>query len=127
MLQANAQGNWHTTLTVTEGLNRIYAKVQDAAGNHSLTLLLAIPIALFVLAVDPGIWRRGRLVLACVGCCAVLMVVLFYGGVMEPTWIAGLAIYILIEKLLPRGWYVNRFTGFLLCAWGGAVLWDLLV
>jgi transmembrane protein TMEM260 (protein O-mannosyltransferase) len=38
-----------------------------AAGNHSLTLLLAPPIALYVLAVEPGIWRRWRLVLACLG------------------------------------------------------------
>jgi hypothetical protein len=38
-----------------------------AAGNHSLTLLLAPPIALFVLAVEPGIWRRWRLVLGCLG------------------------------------------------------------
>ena len=37
-----------------------------AVGNHSLTLLLAIPVGLYVLAVDPGIWRRGRLVLSCV-------------------------------------------------------------
>jgi 4-amino-4-deoxy-L-arabinose transferase-like glycosyltransferase len=37
-----------------------------AAGNHSLTLLLAPPIALFVLTVEPGIWRRWRFVLACV-------------------------------------------------------------
>jgi len=44
-----------------------------AAGNHSLTLLLAIPIGLFVLAVDPDIWRRGRLVL---GCLAVLVLTL---------------------------------------------------
>lgn len=36
-----------------------------AAGNHSLTLLLAPPIALFVLAVEPGIWRRWKLVLGC--------------------------------------------------------------
>ena len=33
-----------------------------AVGNHSLTLLLAVPVGLYVLAVDPGIWRRGRLV-----------------------------------------------------------------
>jgi hypothetical protein len=48
-----------------------------AVGNHSLTLLLAIPVGLYVLAVDPGIWRRGRLVL---GCAAVLVatVVLVY-------------------------------------------------
>jgi 4-amino-4-deoxy-L-arabinose transferase-like glycosyltransferase len=38
-----------------------------AAGNHSLTLLFVPAIALFVLAVDPGIWRRWRLVLACLG------------------------------------------------------------
>jgi hypothetical protein len=37
-----------------------------AIGNHSLTLLLAIPVGLYVLAVDRDIWRRGRLVLACV-------------------------------------------------------------
>jgi hypothetical protein len=37
-----------------------------AAGNHSLTLLLIPPIGLFVLAVEPGIWRRWRLVIGCV-------------------------------------------------------------
>ena len=36
-----------------------------AAGNHSLSLLLIPPIALFVLSVEPGILRRWRLVLAC--------------------------------------------------------------
>ena len=36
-----------------------------AAGNHSLALLLVPPIALFVLAVEPGIWRRWKLVLGC--------------------------------------------------------------
>ena len=29
-----------------------------AAGNHSLTLLLVPPVGLYVLAVEPGIWRR---------------------------------------------------------------------
>lgn len=38
-----------------------------AAGNHSLTLLLAPPIGLYVLSVEPGIWRRWKLVLACLG------------------------------------------------------------
>ena len=36
-----------------------------AAGNHSLTLLLAIPIGLFVLATEPRIVLRGRFVLLC--------------------------------------------------------------
>jgi len=34
-------------------------------GNHSLTLLLAVPVGLYVLATDPRIVLRGRLVLAC--------------------------------------------------------------
>ena len=48
-----------------------------AVGNHSLTLLLAIPVGLYVLAVDPRIWRRGRLVLGCVAALA-LTVTLVY-------------------------------------------------
>ena len=36
-----------------------------AVGNHSLTLLLAPPIALYVLAVEPRILLRWRFVLAC--------------------------------------------------------------
>lgn len=48
-----------------------------AVGNHSLTLLLAIPVGLYVLAVDPGVWRRGRLVLSCVAV-LVATVVLVY-------------------------------------------------
>jgi Protein O-mannosyl-transferase TMEM260-like len=48
-----------------------------AVGNHSLTLLLAIPVALYVLAVDPAILRRGRLVLPCVGVLALTLVVVY--------------------------------------------------
>jgi len=38
-----------------------------AAGNHSLTLLLALPIALYVVTVDREILRRPGLIVACVG------------------------------------------------------------
>lgn len=38
-----------------------------AAGNHSLMLLLVPPVALYVLSVEPGIWRRWKLVFACLG------------------------------------------------------------
>ncbi len=48
-----------------------------ALGNHSLTILLIIPVGLYVLAVDPGIWRRPRLVLTCLGVLA-LTVLLVY-------------------------------------------------
>jgi hypothetical protein len=48
-----------------------------AVGNHSLTLLLAIPVGLFVLAVDSGIWRRWRLVLGCLAALAITVVVVY--------------------------------------------------
>ncbi|HEX5451404.1 MAG TPA: DUF2723 domain-containing protein [Candidatus Limnocylindrales bacterium] len=45
-----------------------------SAGNHSLTLLLAPPIGLYVLAVHPGIVRRPRLILACLAALAIALV-----------------------------------------------------
>ncbi len=48
-----------------------------ALGNHSLTVLLAVPVGLYVLAVDPGIWRRGRLVAGCVAALAITLVVVY--------------------------------------------------
>ncbi|MFP6746735.1 MAG: DUF2182 domain-containing protein [Alphaproteobacteria bacterium] len=60
--------------------------------------------------------------LFCLGCCWVLMALLFYGGVMNLWWVAGLALYILIEKLAPGGPRLGRYTGGLLILWG---LWVL--
>ena len=48
-----------------------------SVGNHSLTLLLALPVALFVLAVEPRLWQHGRLIGLCVGA-FVATVVLVY-------------------------------------------------
>ena len=56
--------------------------------------------------------------LYCLGCCWVLMVLLFYGGVMELRWIVGLAIYVAAEKMIPAGNWLSRFSGLLLIAWG---------
>ena len=39
----------------------------------------------------------------CLGCCWVLMLLLFAGGVMNLVWIAGLTILVLLEKLAPFG------------------------
>ena len=38
-----------------------------SVGNHSLTLLLGLPVALYVLAVDRRPWQHGRLIGLCVG------------------------------------------------------------
>jgi predicted metal-binding membrane protein len=47
----------------------------------------------------------------CVGCCWVLMGLLFVGGVMNVLWIALLALLVLLEKLTPLGRWVARATG----------------
>ena len=46
-------------------------------GNHTLTILLALGIALFVLAVEPGILRRPHLVARCVGALVGTTVILY--------------------------------------------------
>lgn len=61
--------------------------------------------------------------LYCLGCCWVLMLLLFYGGVMELTWIVGLALYIAAEKLLPVGNRLAQFSGVALVGWGVAVVY----
>jgi predicted metal-binding membrane protein len=50
----------------------------------------------------------------CVGCCGLLMALLFAGGVMNLIWVAALTIFVLIEKLVPNGSWVARATGVLL-------------
>ncbi len=48
-----------------------------SVGNHSLTLLLALPIALFVLAVQPAILRQPRLVGRCMAVLAITLAVVY--------------------------------------------------
>ena len=56
--------------------------------------------------------------LYCVGCCWVLMALLFVGGVMNVLWIAGLAVLVLLEKVVPTGRLVPRLAGAALAATG---------
>jgi predicted metal-binding membrane protein len=58
----------------------------------------------------------------CVGCCWMLMVLLFVGGVMNLAWIAVLSLLVLAEKLLPAGRWVGRGAGIVLIVWGVAIL-----
>ena len=54
----------------------------------------------------------------CLGCCLGLMAILFFGGIMNLYWIAGLAALILLEKLLPFGARLSTATGPVLIVWG---------
>ncbi len=49
--------------------------------------------------------------LYCVGCCWALMLLLFVFGVMNPLWIAGLTLFVLIEKLAPGAHWIARAAG----------------
>jgi predicted metal-binding membrane protein len=54
----------------------------------------------------------------CVGCCWMLMALLFVGGVMNLAWIAGLTLLVMAQKLLPGGRWIGRACGMALLAWG---------
>lgn len=47
----------------------------------------------------------------CVGCCWVLMAILFVGGVMNVLWIVAVTIFVLVEKMVPVGRVISRLTG----------------
>ena len=73
-------------------------------------------------------WRKGRrgaVIMGmhhgafCVGCCWALMALLFVGGGMNLAWVAIIAGFVLLEKMLPRGPGMGRLTGMALMAWGG--------
>ena len=50
------------------------------------------------------------------------MGLLFLGGVMNLLWITGLALFALLERLVPRGRAVGRLAGAALILLGGAEL-----
>ena len=58
----------------------------------------------------------------CVGCCWVLMALLFVGGVMNLVWVAALAALVFAEKIVPPGPWPPRIAGAVLFSWGAWVL-----
>jgi predicted metal-binding membrane protein len=62
--------------------------------------------------------------LYCVGCCWMLMLLLFVGGVMNLLWVALLAAFVLAEKIAPRAQWLSYGAGAAL-VFGGA--WILYV
>lgn len=65
-------------------------------------------------------WRNGtlgafhmglRLGAYCLGCCWILMGLLFVGGVMNLLWIAAIAAFVLVEKTIPFGQASGRLAG----------------
>lgn len=69
----------------------------------------------FVIGLQHGAW--------CIGCCWMLMALLFVGGVMNLVWVALLALLVLLEKIAPAGVLASRLAGILLIIWGAATVW----
>lgn len=72
-------------------------------------------------------WREGKFGafvmglhhgLYCVGCCWILMILLFIAGVMNLLWVSLIAIFIFLEKVIQRSFLLSYIAGFLLIAWG---------
>ena len=72
-------------------------------------------------------WRPGRVSALrmglehgtyCLGCCWFLMGLLFFGGIMNLFWIAGLAGFVLLEKTIPLGPWFGRAAGLAAAAGG---------
>ena len=58
----------------------------------------------------------------CLGCCWLLMLLLFVAGVMNLLWVALISAFVFAEKLLPAGRFTARFAGLALIFSGAAVL-----
>jgi predicted metal-binding membrane protein len=49
--------------------------------------------------------------LYCLGCCWFLMALMFAAGIMSLLWMAVIAVFVLLEKLLPAGTWLARAGG----------------
>src|SRR5436190_1871608 len=54
----------------------------------------------------------------CLGCCWLLMCLLFVAGVMNLMWVAALTAFVLVEKIGPSGLIVGRVAGAIMIASG---------
>ena len=76
-------------------------------------------------------WRKGTIGalqlgahagMFCLGCCALLMTLLFVGGVMNLLWVAIVAAFVLVEKVVPGGDLTSRLAAVALTLGGLGLL-----
>lgn len=72
-----------------------------------------------------GAWRMGlEHGSYCLGCCWLLMLLLFVAGAMDLLWVALIAVFVFVEKLLPGAPYTSRLAGLALLAAGAFVVFS---
>lgn len=94
-----------------------FTPLKQACLSHCRT-----PLGYFMTEWRAGKW--GALVMGarhgtfCVGCCWLIMALLFVAGVMNLLWIVVIAAYVLLEKVLPNGHKISWAFGVLMIGWG---------
>jgi predicted metal-binding membrane protein len=118
------------------GDSRVAGALLVAAGLYQLTPLkhaclekCRSPLSFLMRLWRPGLVGAARLGLThgiyCLGCCAMLMALLFVFGVMNLAWVALLAVAVLIEKAVPGGQQIAWFAGIAAVAVGAAMVLGL--
>jgi predicted metal-binding membrane protein len=107
----------------------VAAAVLVAAGFYQLTPMKEAclqkcrsPLGFFLANWRDGRWGALRMGfghgLFCIGCCWMLMLIMFVGGAMSVITMALLSAFILAERVLPAGPWVARLPGVGLIGWG---------
>ena len=121
------------TSTMSLASKGMTAAVLLAAGSYQLLPLKDVclrncrnPLELFTVRWQPGARGAFRMGLEhglyCVGCCWMLMLLLFAAGVMNLLWVALIAAFIFVEKLLPGARYTSTIAGLALLGAGVFVM-----
>ncbi len=126
-----------TAMGLSFGDGRIGGALLIVAGLYQLTPLKTAclrncrsPLSFLMRLWRPGLAGAARLGLShglyCLGCCAMLMALLFVFGVMNLAWVALLAILVLVEKIVPGGQRIGQAAGVAALAVGVALAFGLL-
>jgi len=84
------------------------------------------PLGFFMTKWREGI--KGALIMGirhgsyCLGCCWLLMLLLFVAGVMNLVWVAIITAVVLVEKIAPVGHWVSPLIGLIAFGWGTQML-----
>lgn len=123
-------------MTLAFGNWRIGGALLIAAGLYQLTPLKRAclescrsPMSFLMRLWRPSWTGAVRIGLAhglyCLGCCALLMALLFVFGVMNLAWVAALTLFVLTEKLLPFGSRIGTLGGFIaVCVGAVMMIWS---
>lgn len=119
--------------TLAIGDRRIMGLLLVLAGLYQFSKLKSIcldscrsPLPFVMRRWRPG-WRGALNIglhhgLHCIGCCWLLMALLFVGGVLNLTWVVALAILVLIENASPYGHRIGQAAGVVALVWGVVLL-----